>query len=119
MKPVATTRPKTAQPTKLGTVPNYLLRLREKEEKERQDLLLQIELNKRPEGTIKLKREEVGEMRDILVAKKHELQCQLEKTSVANYTMRAKNQKRQLVDELNSVDRALTVFERDNVFIKK
>jgi len=39
--------------------------------------------------------------------------------SVTLYTSRAKKENMGLVHKLDEVDKALTVFERDNVYVKK
>ena len=57
-------------------------------------------------------------IRENLVEEKKKLNLQIEKMSVSMFTTRAKNEYRKLVDKLTEIDRAIIIFERDNVYIK-
>ena len=46
-----------------GTMPNYLIKFKKEAEAEKQRNLQQIELNKRPQGTIRLKQGEIDTIR--------------------------------------------------------
>jgi hypothetical protein len=78
-----------------------------------------IELNKRPQGTMRLSNNEIFSMRSSLNVEKEKLSNRIEQVPISQYTVRAKAESKQLIKRLNEVDKAITVFERDNVFIKK
>lgn len=50
---------------------------------------------------------------------KHKLINDIEKMSITLWTQRAKKQNGEIVAKMEEVDRALTVFSRDRVYIKK
>ena len=58
-------------------------------------------------------------MRDNLRKEKDLLQNMITRTSVSLYTTRAQRENRALVDKMDAVDKALTVFERERVYVKK
>ena len=99
-------------------MPNYLVNRIAKAEAEKKATMLEIELNKRPQGTIRLRPDEISNMRQNLNWEKKLLQDKIENMSVTLYTGRAKKENMGLVQKLNEVDKALTVFERDNVYVK-
>lgn len=51
---------------KTGVLPNYLVKFKKEAEMEKQRTLQQIELNKRPQGTIRLKQDEIESIRSNL-----------------------------------------------------
>jgi hypothetical protein len=57
-------------------------------------------------------------MRQNLANEKAMLNNQIEKCSVSMYTERAKRQTKEIVKRMDEVDRAITVFSRDAVYIK-
>ena len=63
--------------------------------------------------------DEITNMRDNLEREKQLLRTQIENMSVSLYTDRAKKQNMSLTKKLDEVDKALTVFERENVYILK
>ena len=81
-------------------------------------MLEQVERNKRPEGTVRLATGEIKEIRENLNLSKKQLFQDIEKMSVSLFTTRAKRQASQITNQLNEVERALTVFEREKVFVK-
>jgi hypothetical protein len=58
-------------------------------------------------------------MRISLQSEKASLSNQIEQVPISQYTVRAKQESKHLIKKLDEVDKALTVFERDNVFIKQ
>ena len=110
----------------LSTSENSIQKQRQKQKKRKKnknDLLLycslhEIEMNKRPQGTRVLSAKEHRETLDILLNRKQELANQIEQMSVTLYTTRAQNQMRGFVKRMQEVDEALTVFERQKVYIK-
>ena len=99
-------------------MPTYLINRKKEAELEKRQTLLQIKLNQRPQGTIRLKDSEILEMRECLNKEKEALSHQIERTTISNYTTRAKNQTKEITKKLEEVDKALTVFNREAVFIK-
>lgn len=106
---------------------NSIQKQRQKQKKRKKnefvDFLLyfslhEIEMNKRPQGTRVLSAKEHRETLDILLNRKQELANQIEQMSVTLYTTRAQNQMRGFVKRMQEVDEALTVFERQKVYIK-
>lgn len=73
-----------------GVLPNYLKNRKKEAEKERLETLQQIELNKRPQGTTRLRQQEIEYIRENLNQKRQELVQNIEKMSVTLYTQRAK-----------------------------
>lgn len=104
---------------KQGHLPNYLVKFKKEAELDKQRTLQQIELNKRPQGTIRLKQDEIESIRKNLGKEQKALNQRITQTSVTLYTTRAQRENRALVDKMEEVDRAITVFGRDRVFIKK
>ena len=105
--------------SKRGVLPNYLVNRKAEAAAEYRETVKQIELNKRPQGTVRLQQHEIQNMRDNLEREQHLLRSQIENMSVSLYTDRAKKQNMALARKLDEVDKALTVFERDNVYVLK
>lgn len=103
----------------MGHLPNYLVKFKKEAELEKQKMLEQIQLNKRPQGTMRLRQTDVDEIRNNLGKEQKALNDRITQTSVTLYTTRAQRENRVLVDKMEEVDRAITVFGRDRVFIKK
>ena len=102
-----------------GVLPAYLVRRKKEAEEERVRTLQEIELNKRPQGTQRLRQEEIEDVRTNLHREKEHLQDMITRSSVSLYTTRAQRENRAIVDKMDAVDRALTVFERQRVYVKK
>lgn len=110
---------KTKSELRKGVMPKYLVKRKEEEANENKRIIREVELNKRPQGTQRLTQEEIQNMRERLQIERDSLQQQVVKMSVSLYTTRARQQYKDICDKLEEIDRAITVFERDNVYIKK
>ena len=104
--------------SRYGIMPTYLINRKKEAELEKRQTLLDIKLNQRPQGTIRLQDTEILQMRESLNNEKKALSHQIERTTISNYTNRAKNQTKTITKKLDQVDKALTVFNREAVFIK-
>lgn len=102
-----------------GELPQYIVNRKKEEEYEKQEMIRQIEQNKRPQGTVRLSDHEIQGIRGNLEKTKGVLVNRIEKTSVTLWTTRARRQNMGIVNNMKEVDKALTVFERDRVFVKK
>jgi hypothetical protein len=110
---------KAKKEVRVGVLPTYLVNRKKQAEIDERKMKMSIELNKRPQGTIRLTTDEIVDMRSSLFSEKQKLSTQIEKVPISQYTVRAKAENKHLVKKLDEVDKAITVFERDNVFIKK
>jgi shikimate kinase len=99
-------------------MPNYLVKRQLEAEREKQQTQMEILLNQRPQGTIRLKDEEIIQVRQSLANEREHLYNQIERCTISNYTERAKKQTKEIVKKLDEVDKAITVFSRDAVYIK-
>lgn len=101
-----------------GEVPNYLRKRKEMEACEREQTLREIQMNKkRPPGTRRVNPDEQKKALDELYGRKEFLQDGIENMSVTLYTNRAQRQADGYVRGLQEVDKALTVFEKERVFV--
>ena len=99
-------------------IPAYLRRYRKEEEQERQKTLQEIEMNKRPQGTRVVTAEEKERVLGELYARKQFCEAGIKNMSVTLYTNRAQNQHNGYLGALDEIDKALTVFERQKVYVK-
>ena len=77
--------------SRYGVLPTYLVNRKKEAELEKRRTLLEIELNQRPQGTIRLTNQEIQQIRESLAKEKESLSHQIERTTISNYTTRAKN----------------------------
>ena len=71
----------------------------------------------RSDNTRIITKDEQERVLEDLTARKKFLDDGIQNMSVTLYTTRAQNQRKGYVEGLNEVDRALTIFERNRVFV--
>ena len=98
-------------------IPAYLQRFRKEEEQEKQRTLQEIEMNKRPPGTRVVTAQEKTRVLQELQGRKQFLETGITNMSVTQYTNRAQNQYKGYAENLDDIDRTITVFGRKNVYV--
>ena len=103
-----------------GKIPAYLQKRRQEEEQESQRTKYEIMMNKgRSENTRTVTQDERDRVLDDLEQRKAYLDKGIQNMSVTLYTTRAQNQRKGYIENLNEVERAMTVFERNKVFVNE
>ena len=103
-----------------GKIPAYLQKRRQEEEQENQRTKYEIMMNKgRSENTRTITQDEKDRVLDDLEQRKAYLDKGIQNMSVTLYTTRAQNQRKGYIENLNEVERAMTVFERNKVFVNE
>ena len=103
-----------------GKIPAYLQKRRQEEEEENQRTKYEIMMNKgRSENTRTVTQDERDRVLDDLEQRKAYLDKGIQNMSVTLYTTRAQNQRKGYIENLNEVERAMTVFERNKVFVNE
>ena len=101
-----------------GKIPAYLQRYRKEEEQENKKTKYEIMMNKgRSDNTRTITQEEKDRVLEDLDQRKRYLDDGIQNMSVTLYTTRAQNQRKGYIENLNEVEKAMTVFERNRVFV--
>ena len=102
-----------------GKIPAYLKRRQIEEEQENQRTRYEIMMNKgRSDNTRTITQEEKERVLYDLEQRKDYLDRGIQNMSVTLYTTRAQNQRKGYIENLKEVEKAMTVFERNRVFVQ-
>ena len=102
-----------------GKVPEYIKRYEMERELERQEKIRKKEEMKYPKGTKLLSNDERVKTLNSLIKTQQELSLLLEKMPITNRSVGILKKKEELVKKLNEIDKAIEMFSKKKVFIKK
>ena len=102
-----------------GKVPEYIKRFEMERELERQEKIRKKEEMKYPKGTKLLSNDERVKTLNSLIKTQQELSLLLEKMPITNRSVGILKKKEELVKKLNEIDKAIEMFSKKKVFIKK
>ena len=102
-----------------GKVPGYIKKYEKERELEKQEKLRRLEEKKYPKGTKLLSEEERVKTLNALIKSQQEMNEQYQKMPISNKSYNIQKRKEELIKKLNEIDRAIEMFSRKKVFIKK
>jgi uncharacterized protein YeaC (DUF1315 family) len=102
-----------------GKVPEYIKKYEQERENERQEKIRKQMEMKYPKGTRLLSDEERVKTLNALIKAQQENSLQLEKMPITNRTFKLQQRKEELIRTLNEIDKAIEMFSKKQVFVKK
>ena len=102
-----------------GKVPEYIKRFEMERELQRQEKLRRKEELKYPKGTKLLSEEERKKTLQNLIKTQQELSLYLEKMPITNRNLNVQQRRDLIVKKLLELDRAIDMFSKKRVFVKK
>lgn len=102
-----------------GKVPDYIKRYELEREIKEQEMLKRKEEMKYPKGTRLLSEEERVETLNSLIKAQQEMTDLLEKMPITNRTLSIQKRKDELIKKLTEIDKAIDMFSKKRVFVKK
>ena len=102
-----------------GKVPEYIKRYEMERELKEQEMLKRKEEMKYPKGTRLLSEEERVETLNSLIKAQQEMTQILEKMPITNRTLSIQRRKEELMKKLTEIDKAIDMFSKKRVFVKK
>ena len=102
-----------------GKVPEYIKRYEMEREFERQERIRKKEEMKYPKGTRLLSEDERIQTLNSLIQSQKEMTLMLEKMPITNRTYATQKKKEELMKKLTELDKAIDLFSRKRVFVKK
>ena len=102
-----------------GKVPQYIKRFEQEREQERQEKIRKQMEMKYPKGTRLLSEEERIKTLKSLKQAQIENSLLLEKMPITNRTFKLQQKKDELIRKLNEIDKAIEMFSKKQVFVKK
>ena len=102
-----------------GKIPEYIKKYEMERELQKEELKRRKEEMTYPKGTKLLTEEErVNTLSELLKAQK-DLNTQLEKMPITTRTLAVKNKKEELIRKLDEIEKAIELFSKKKVFVKK
>ena len=102
-----------------GKVPEYIKRFEMERELERQEKIRRKEEMKYPKGTKLLSDDERIKTLNSLLKTQKELSLMLEKMPITNRSVNIQKKKEEIVKKLTEIDKAIEMFSKKKVFVKK
>ena len=102
-----------------GKVPEYIKRFEMERELERQEKIRRKEEMKYPKGTKLLSDDERIKTLNSLLKTQKELTLMLEKMPITNRSVNIQKKKEEIVKKLTEIDKAIEMFSKKKVFVKK
>lgn len=102
-----------------GKVPDYIKRYEMERELKEQEMLKRKEEMKYPKGTRLLSEEERVETLNSLIKAQQEMTTLLEKMPITNRTLSIQRRKEEFMKKLTEIDKAIDMFSKKRVFVKK
>ena len=102
-----------------GKVPEYIKKFEHEREIERQEKIRRKMEMKYPKGTRLLSEEERIKTLNSLIKAQQENSLLLEKMPITNRTFKLQQRKEELIRKLNEIDKAIEMFSKKQVFVKK
>ena len=102
-----------------GKVPEYIKRYEMERELKEQEMLKKKEELKYPKGTRLLSEEERVETLNSLIKTQQEITQLLEKMPITNRTLSIQRRKEEFIKKLTEIDKAIDMFSKKRVFVKK
>ena len=102
-----------------GKVPEYIKRFEMERELQRQEKIRRKEELKYPKGTKLLSEEERKKILQNLIKTQQELSLYLEKMPISNRNLNVQQRRDLIVKKLLELDRAIDMFSKKRVFVKK
>ena len=102
-----------------GKVPEYIKRYEMERELKEQEMLKRKEEMKYPKGTRLLSEEERVETLNSLIKAQQEMTQILEKMPITNRTLSIQRRKEEFMKKLTELDKAIEMFSKKRVFVKK
>ena len=102
-----------------GKVPEYIKRYEMERELKEQEMLKKKEEMKYPKGTRLLSEEERVETLNSLIKAQQEMTQILEKMPITNRTLSIQRRKEEFMKKLTEIDKAIDMFSKKRVFVKK
>ena len=102
-----------------GKVPEYIKKFEQEREYERQEKIRKQMEMKYPKGTRLLSEEERIKTLKSLKQAQIENSLLLEKMPITNRTFKLQQKKDELIRKLNEIDKAIEMFSKKQVFVKK
>ena len=102
-----------------GKVPEYIKKFEQERENERQEKIRKKMEMKYPKGTRLLSEEERIKTLNSLKQAQIENSLLLEKMPITNKTYKLQQKKEELIRKLNEIDKAIEMFSKKQVFVKK
>ena len=102
-----------------GKVPEYIKKFEQEREKEKQEQMRRKLEKKYPKGTRLLSDEERIKTLNSLKQAQIENSLILEKMPITNRTFKLQQKKDELIRKLNEIDKAIEMFSKKQVFVKK
>ena len=102
-----------------GKVPEYIKRFEMEREYERQEKIRKKEEMKYPKGTRLLSEDERVKTLNSLIKSQQELNLILQKMPITNRSVGIQKKKEELIKKLDEIDKAIEMFSKKRVFVKK
>ena len=102
-----------------GKVPEYIKRFEMEREYERQEKIRKKEEMKYPKGTRLLSEDERLKTLNSLINSQQELNLILQKMPITNRSVGIQKKKEELIKKLDEIDKAIEMFSKKRVFVKK